>query len=77
VAVFDSLHDMGDPIGAATHVRQSLTDVLAFPGSLALLGCTGGESRIRDVLTKAGFTRFRSATETTFNPTLDERLRSR
>jgi SAM-dependent methyltransferase len=24
VAVFDSLHDMGDPIGAAAHVRQSL-----------------------------------------------------
>jgi SAM-dependent methyltransferase len=24
VAVFDCLHDMGDPIGAATHVRQSL-----------------------------------------------------
>ena len=26
VAVFDCLHDMGDPIGAAAHVRQSLTD---------------------------------------------------
>jgi SAM-dependent methyltransferase len=24
IAVFDSLHDMGDPIGAAAHVRQSL-----------------------------------------------------
>ena len=24
VAVFDCLHDMGDPVGAATHVRQSL-----------------------------------------------------
>jgi ubiquinone/menaquinone biosynthesis C-methylase UbiE len=24
VAVFDSLHDMGDPIGAAAHVRQAL-----------------------------------------------------
>ena len=24
VAVFDSLHDMGDPVGAARHVRQSL-----------------------------------------------------
>ncbi len=24
VAVFDCLHDMGDPIGAAAHVRQSL-----------------------------------------------------
>jgi SAM-dependent methyltransferase len=26
VAVFDCLHDMGDPIGAATHVRQSLAN---------------------------------------------------
>jgi SAM-dependent methyltransferase len=26
VAVFDCLHDMGDPIGAAAHVRQSLND---------------------------------------------------
>jgi SAM-dependent methyltransferase len=26
VAVFDCLHDMGDPIGAATHVRKSLAD---------------------------------------------------
>jgi SAM-dependent methyltransferase len=25
VAVFDCLHDMGDPVGAAKHVRQSLT----------------------------------------------------
>ena len=25
VAVFDCLHDMGDPVGAAAHVRQSLT----------------------------------------------------
>ena len=24
VAVFDCLHDMGDPVGAAAHVRQSL-----------------------------------------------------
>jgi len=26
VAVFDCLHDMGDPVGAAAHVRQSLRD---------------------------------------------------
>ena len=24
VTVFDALHDMGDPVGAASHVRQSL-----------------------------------------------------
>jgi SAM-dependent methyltransferase len=26
VTTFDCLHDMGDPVGAATHIRQSLTD---------------------------------------------------
>ena len=26
VAFFDCLHDMGDPVGAAEHVRQSLAD---------------------------------------------------
>ena len=26
VAVFDCLHDMGDPVGAATHVRQALAE---------------------------------------------------
>jgi len=24
VTIFDALHDMGDPVGAASHVRQSL-----------------------------------------------------
>jgi SAM-dependent methyltransferase len=103
VAVFDCLHDMGDPIGAAAHVRQSLTDddtwmivepfahdqlkdnlnpvgrvyysfstLLCTPCSRSqevglCLGAQAGESRIRDVVTKAGFTRFRRATETAFN----------
>jgi SAM-dependent methyltransferase len=26
VATFDSLHDMGDPVGAARHIRESLSD---------------------------------------------------
>jgi SAM-dependent methyltransferase len=26
VTTFDALHDMGDPVGAARHVRESLTD---------------------------------------------------
>ncbi len=26
VATFDAFHDMGDPVGAATHVRETLTD---------------------------------------------------
>jgi SAM-dependent methyltransferase len=30
VCIFDALHDMGDPLGAATHIRQSLTKSGAF-----------------------------------------------
>ena len=103
VAVFDCLHDMGDPIGAATHVRQSLSKdgtwmivepfandelkdnlnpvgrvyysfstLLCTPCSRSqevglCLGAQSGESRIRDVVTSAGFGRFRRATETPFN----------
>lgn len=103
VAVFDCLHDMGDPVGAAEHVRKSLADdgtwmiVEPFANddlkdnlnpvgrvyySFSTLLCTpcsrsqevglclaaqAGESRIRDVVTRAGFSRFRRATETPFN----------
>jgi len=103
VAFFDCLHDMGDPVGAATHVRQALapdgtwmivepfandqlkdnlnpvgrvyysfSTLLCTPCSrsqeVALcLGAQAGEARIRDVVTKAGFSRFRRATETPFN----------
>jgi SAM-dependent methyltransferase len=103
VAMFDCLHDMGDPVGAATHVRKSLakdgtwmivepfandelkdnlnpvgrvyysfSTLLCTPCSrsqeVALcLGAQAGEARIRDVVTKAGFTRFRRAAETPFN----------
>jgi SAM-dependent methyltransferase len=103
VAVFDCLHDMGDPVGAAGHVRQSLTKdgtwmivepfandqlkdnlnpvgrvyysfstLLCTPCSRSqevglCLGAQAGESRIREVVTSAGFSRFRRATETPFN----------
>ena len=103
VAVFDCLHDMGDPIGAATHVRESLakdgtwmivepfandqlkdnlnpvgrvfysfSTLLCTPCSRSqevgmCLGAQAGETRIRDVVTAAGFSRFRRATETPFN----------
>ena len=94
---------MGDPVGAATHVRDSLADdgtwmivepyandelkdnlnpvgrvyysfstLLCTPCSRSqevglCLGAQAGESRIRDVVAAAGFTRFRRATETPFN----------
>lgn len=103
VTVFDCLHDMGDPIGAAKHVRQSLakdgtwmivepyandqlkdnlnpvgrvyysfSTLLCTPCSRSqevglCLGAQAGEKRIRDVVTAAGFTRFRRAAETPFN----------
>ncbi|HUI83947.1 MAG TPA: class I SAM-dependent methyltransferase [Candidatus Binatia bacterium] len=103
VAVFDCLHDMGDPVGAAAHVRKSLSKdgtwmivepfandqlkdnlnpvgrvyysfstLLCTPCSRSqevglCLGAQAGESRIREVVTAAGFSRFRRATETPFN----------
>jgi SAM-dependent methyltransferase len=103
VAVFDCLHDMGDPVGAARHVRQSLhrdgtwmivepfandqlkdnlnpvgrvyysfSTLLCTPCSRSqevglCLGAQSGESRMREVVTSAGFSRFRRATETPFN----------
>jgi SAM-dependent methyltransferase len=103
IAVFDCLHDMGDPVGAARHVLSSLrkdgtwmivepfandnlkdnlnpvgrvyysfSTLLCTPCSRSqevglCLGAQSGEARIREVVTSAGFTRFRRATETPFN----------
>ena len=103
VAVFDCLHDMGDPVGASAHVKSTLakngtwmivepfandklkdnlnpvgrvyysfSTLLCTPSSRSqevglCLGAQSGEARIRDVVTKAGFSRFRRATETPFN----------
>jgi ubiquinone/menaquinone biosynthesis C-methylase UbiE len=103
VATFDSLHDMGDPLGAARHVREALSpdgtwlivepysgddvtdnlnpvgrvyysfstmlcvpNALSQPGGYSL-GAQAGESAIRQVVSDAGFTRFRRAAETPFN----------
>jgi SAM-dependent methyltransferase len=103
VAFFDCLHDMGDPAGAAAHVRQTLhpegawmivepfagdtpeanhhpigrifysaSTMLCVPASLsqevgAALGAQAGEAKMREVVTSAGFSRFRRASETPFN----------
>lgn len=103
VTMFDCLHDMGDPVGAARHVLQALapdgtwmivepaagdhvednlnpvgrayygfSTLLCTPASLSqevglALGAQAGEARIREVVTTAGFTRFRRAAETPFN----------
>ncbi len=109
IAFFDCLHDMGDPVGAATYVRKTLApdgtldDRRAFandrvednlnpvgalyysastlvctPASLSqevglALGAQAGEARMREVVTKGGFTRFRRATETPFNMVFEAR----
>jgi ubiquinone/menaquinone biosynthesis C-methylase UbiE len=102
-ATFDCLHDMGDPLAAAKHVRQALKpdgtwlivepyasdeiagnmnpvgrvyynfstllcvpNALSQPGGYAL-GAQAGEAAIRQLVTDAGFTRFRRAAETPFN----------
>jgi SAM-dependent methyltransferase len=103
VTMFDCLHDMGDPAGAARHARESLaadgtwmivepaagdrvednlnpvgrayysfSTLLCTPASLSqdvglALGAQAGEARIRDVITSAGFSRFRRVSETPFN----------
>lgn len=109
VTMFDCLHDMGDPIGAARHVREVIADdgtwmivepaagdrpednftpvgrayygfstLLCTPSSLAqpvgmALGTQAGPARIRDVVTAAGFGRFRLAAQTPFNNVFEVR----
>src|SRR5690606_8263479 len=103
VSVFDCLHDMGDPVGAAQHVRDSLkpdgtwmivepfandrlednlnpvgrvfysaSTFICTPASRSqevglCLGAQAGEARMRDVVTRGGFSSFRRASETPFN----------
>ena len=110
VCFFDCLHDMGDPVGAMKHVRETMaadgtcmlvepfandrlednltpvgrifyaaSTVICTPASLdqevgMALGAQAGEARLRDVANKAGFTRFRRATETPFNLILEARV---
>ena len=110
VAFFDCLHDMGDPVGAAAHVRETLapdgtwmivepfahdrlennlnpigrvfyaaSTMICTPASRAqevglALGAQAGEGRLRGVVTRGGFSRFRRATETPFNIILEARV---
>ena len=100
VTSFDCLHDMGDPVGVASHVRETLADngtwmivekiandrieenlhprgrmlygfstLLCTPNAMDqegphALGAQAGEERIREVVSKGGFTELRRATET-------------
>jgi SAM-dependent methyltransferase len=109
VTMFDCLHDMGDPVGAARQVLRTLapdgtwmivepmagdrvednfnpvgrafygfSTFLCTPASLSqevglALGAQAGESRIGDVVSEGGFTRFRRAAETPFNLVFEAR----
>ena len=64
-----------NPVGRAFYAFSTL---LCTPASLAqevglALGAQAGEARIRDVVTAAGFTRFRRAAETPFNLVFEAR----
>jgi SAM-dependent methyltransferase len=49
VAVFDCLHDMGDPVGAATHVRRSLA-----PGGTWMIVEPFANDQLKDNLNPVG-----------------------
>jgi hypothetical protein len=63
-----------NPVG---RVFYSASTMLCVPHSLSLggpaLGAQAGEARLRDVVTRGGFSRFRRATETPFNLVLEAR----
>jgi SAM-dependent methyltransferase len=71
----DRLEDNINPIG---RVFYGASCMICCPASKAqevglALGTQAGEARLRDVVTKGGFTRFRRATETPFNLVLEAR----
>jgi ubiquinone/menaquinone biosynthesis C-methylase UbiE len=103
VTMFDCLHDMGDPLGAARRVHDALSPdgtwllvepfagdslednlnpvgrlyyagsmFLCLPNAMAqeggyALGAQAGEAAIKELVTEAGFTRFRRVAESPFN----------
>jgi len=109
VACFDCLHDMGDPVGAARHIKSALNPdgnwLLVEPyandsveenlnplgrlfysvstlvctqaglsqGCGHALGAQAGEEQLGKIVSEAGFTRFRRATETPTNLVFDVR----
>ena len=71
----DRTEENMNPIG---RVFYSASTLICTPASRAqevglALGAQAGEARLRDVVTKGGFTRFRRATETPFNLVLEAR----
>jgi SAM-dependent methyltransferase len=71
----DNLVDNLTPLGRAYYAASTLNCVptsLSQPHGLAL-GAQAGESRLRDIVTRAGFTRFRRAIEAPFNLVIEAR----
>ncbi len=70
----DRLEDNLNPVG---RVYYGASSQICVPVSLArkgpALGAQAGEARLREVMTDAGFGRFRRATETPFNLVLEAR----
>jgi hypothetical protein len=71
----DSLAENINPVG---RVYYGFSTMLCTPGSLSqevglALGAQAGERRLRDVLSKGGFTRMCRAAETPFNMILEAR----
>ena len=67
---FEANHN---PVG---RIYYSASTLICTPASLSqevglALGAQAGEAQLRDVVTKAGFTKFRRATETPFNLVLE------
>jgi len=109
VCIFDALHDMGDPLAAARHIRGALdadgswllvepmageclednvnpvgrifyaaSTFICTPAAQAqeggyALGSQVPEATLAELMSDAGFTRFRRATETPFNRVFDVR----
>lgn len=71
----DRLEDNLTPLGRAYYAASTLNCVptsLSQPGGLAL-GAQAGEVRLRDVVSGAGFRRFRRAVEAPFNLVIEAR----
>ena len=71
----DNLKDNLNPVG---RVYYTASTFICTPASMSqevalALGAQAGERRLRQVVTEAGFTRFRRATDTPFNMILEAR----
>jgi len=71
----DRVEENLNPVG---RMFYSASTLICTPASLSqevglALGAQAGEARMRDVVTKGGFTRFRRASETPFNLVFEAR----